>query len=81
MLPGTPPSNGLNSSPGEKHSHNNQVVVQDVTLGPINGTEQVVETGLDGGETIIVEGIQKVRAGMTVVPEPLQELASPQVEL
>lgn len=60
---------------------NNQVVVQDVTLGPINGTEQVVETGLNGGETIIVEGIQKVRAGMTVVPEPLQELASTQVEL
>ena len=59
----------------------NQVVVTDVTLGPINGNDQVVETGLRGGETIIVEGIQKVRAGMTVVPEPFRELANAQVEL
>ncbi len=59
----------------------NQVAVKDVTLGPINGNDQVIESGLADGETIIVEGIQKVRAGMTVVPEPFQELASAQVEL
>jgi membrane fusion protein (multidrug efflux system) len=47
-----------------------QVVVKDVVLGPINGNDQVIESGLDGGETIIVEGIQKVRAGMTVEPQP-----------
>jgi multidrug efflux pump subunit AcrA (membrane-fusion protein) len=58
----------------------NQVDVKEVTLGPINGNDQVVESGLSGGETIIVEGIQKVRAGMTVNPEPFQELASAQVE-
>ena len=57
-----------------------QVVVRDVTLGPINGNDQVIESGLSGGETIIVEGIQKVRTGMTVVPEPYQEVANAQVE-
>ena len=49
---------------------NNQVVVKDVVLGEINGNEQIIESGLSGGETIIVEGIQKVRAGMTVEPQP-----------
>ena len=49
---------------------NNQVVVKDVVLGEINGNEQIVESGLAGDETIIVEGIQKVRAGMTVDPQP-----------
>ncbi len=57
-----------------------QVVVRDVTLGPINGNDQVIESGLSGGEIIIVEGIQKVRTGMTVVPEPYQEVANAQVE-
>ncbi len=60
---------------------NSQVAVKDVTLGPINGNEQVVESGLAGGETIIVEGIQKVRPGMPVLTEPLTELAEAQVEL
>lgn len=58
-----------------------QVAVRDITLGPINGNEQVVESGLAGGETIIVEGIQKVRPGMPVLTEPLTELAEAQVEL
>jgi len=30
-----------------------------------------VESGLDAGETVIVEGIQKVRPGMTVEPVPV----------
>jgi membrane fusion protein (multidrug efflux system) len=49
---------------------NNQVVITDVSLGEINGHDQIIDSGLTGGETIIVEGIQKVRAGMTVAPQP-----------
>ena len=60
---------------------NSQVVVKNVTLGPVNGNDQVIESGLSGGETIIVEGIQKVRPGMPVVAQPIQELADAQVEL
>jgi membrane fusion protein (multidrug efflux system) len=49
---------------------NGQVSVKEVTLGPDTSDDVVVEAGLDGGETVIVEGIQKVRPGMTVRPVP-----------
>lgn len=59
----------------------NQVVVKDVELGPINGSDQVISSGLSDGETIIVEGIQKVRSGMTVEPVPVTAPARPGMEL
>jgi membrane fusion protein (multidrug efflux system) len=45
-----------------------QVSVKEITLGPKSGDDVVVESGLDAGETVIVEGIQKVRPGMIVEP-------------
>lgn len=57
-----------------------QVVVKEVELGPVNGNEQVINAGLSGGETIIVEGIQKVRSGMTVDPIPLPAQSSADLE-
>ena len=45
-----------------------QVSVKEITLGPKTGNDVVVESGLDAGETVIVEGIQKVRPGMIVEP-------------
>ena len=50
---------------------NNKVVVRSVRLGPVTGNDVVIEEGLGGGETIIVEGVQKVRPGMTVSPRSL----------
>lgn len=47
-----------------------QVAVREVALGPKTGDDVVVESGLDAGETVIVEGIQKVRPGMTVEAVP-----------
>jgi membrane fusion protein (multidrug efflux system) len=47
-----------------------QVSVKEITLGPKTGDDVVVESGLDPGETVIVEGIQKVRPGMIVEPVP-----------
>jgi membrane fusion protein (multidrug efflux system) len=47
-----------------------EVSVKEIRLGPDTGNDIVVESGLEGGETIIVEGIQKVRPGMTVNPVP-----------
>lgn len=58
------------------------VEVRDVELGPIKNNDQVIESGLQAGERVIVEGLQKVRPGMTVAPQlaergptraPLQE--------
>lgn len=40
-----------------------------VVLGPGQGTGVVVERGLEPGERVIAEGIQKVRPGMQVVAE------------
>ncbi|MEE4187345.1 MAG: efflux transporter periplasmic adaptor subunit, partial [Roseobacter sp.] len=37
-----------------------------VTLGPQEGTEVVVEEGLRSGESVIVEGLQRVRPGVEV---------------
>ena len=48
---------------------NTVVEVKTVELGPETGNDIVVEAGLDAGESVIVEGLQKVRPGMTVRPE------------
>jgi len=52
---------------------NGVVEVRNVTLGPETGYDVVIEEGLESGETIIVEGLQKVRPGMTVTPVPWAE--------
>lgn len=44
--------------------------VRDVVLGPTLGAEWVVTSGLKRGETIIVDGVQKVQPGAKVSPEP-----------
>jgi membrane fusion protein (multidrug efflux system) len=43
-----------------------KVEARRVTLGDAEGTQVVVERGLNEGERIIIEGIQKVRPGMAV---------------
>ncbi|MDJ0928243.1 MAG: efflux RND transporter periplasmic adaptor subunit [Gammaproteobacteria bacterium] len=59
---------------------NNEVEVREITPGPIKNNLQVVEAGLNGGERIIVEGLQKVRPGMVVAPTLRQE-ATPQAPI
>jgi len=44
----------------------NVVEVTDVKLGPQAGDDVVIKSGLNGGESLIVEGLQKVRPGMVV---------------
>jgi len=43
-----------------------------VKLGPTTGDDVVIEDGLSPGETVIVEGVQKVRPGVTVTPQPFK---------
>jgi hypothetical protein len=38
----------------------------------------VIESGLAEGQTVIVEGIQKVRPGMKVLPRPYMAPTTPQ---
>jgi membrane fusion protein (multidrug efflux system) len=50
----------------------NKVELRWVTVGERTGSLWVIEEGLNPGERVIVEGVQKVRAGMTVTPKPFQ---------
>jgi membrane fusion protein, multidrug efflux system len=62
-----------------------KVEAKRVTLGAVEGAQVVVEGGLNEGERIIVDGIQKVRPGMTVAvseaqpatPAPAQDAGQP----
>jgi RND family efflux transporter MFP subunit len=53
----------------------NTVTYRTVKLGSVIDGKRVVREGLSPGETIIVNGLQRVRPGMTVAPE-LQALAN-----
>jgi membrane fusion protein (multidrug efflux system) len=46
------------------------VSVRDVTLGPQSGDDVVIESGIGAGDVVIVEGLQKIRPGMTVRTAP-----------
>jgi multidrug efflux system membrane fusion protein len=49
-----------------------------VTLGPIVDGLRVVRSGLQGGEQVVVNGLQRVRPGMQVDPiaEPMDKAAT-----
>jgi membrane fusion protein, multidrug efflux system len=48
----------------------NKVVVTRVTLGQSSGTLVTIVSGLKPGETVITEGLQRARPGLTVNPAP-----------
>jgi len=51
----------------------NKVDLRWVKVGERAGSLWVIDEGLKPGERVIVEGIQKVKAGMPVTPKPYQE--------
>lgn len=40
-----------------------------VTLGPVYGSDRVIDSGLEAGDRVIVAGLQRVRPGVTVQAE------------
>ena len=48
----------------------NKVQIVNVTTGPRYGADWVILDGVKTGDRVIVEGLQKVRGGMTVGPKP-----------
>ena len=46
----------------------NKVSIKTVKLGPLFGDMWVVESGLQLGENVIVDGLQRVKTGITVAP-------------
>ena len=47
---------------------NNQVKSIPVVLGSRMGDMVVIEEGLNGGDKVVIDALQKVRTGMEVVP-------------
>jgi membrane fusion protein (multidrug efflux system) len=48
----------------------NKVAMRTVTPGPTVGQMWVIQNGLKAGETVMVDGTQKVNTGATVAPRP-----------
>jgi membrane fusion protein (multidrug efflux system) len=56
----------------------NRVEARQIRTGDRVGPDLVVEEGLEPGETVIVQGLQKVRPGGVVDPTPISEEAAPE---
>jgi membrane fusion protein (multidrug efflux system) len=48
----------------------NKVTIRTITPGPTVGQMLIIQNGLQSGETIMVDGTQKVTTGATVAPRP-----------
>jgi membrane fusion protein, multidrug efflux system len=46
----------------------NKATIKIVKLGPQTGDMWVVESGLQAGENVVVDGLQRIKSGMTVAP-------------
>lgn len=51
----------------------NKVAIRAVKPGPQFGDMWVIDSGLQPGEKVIVDGLQRVRNGMVVAPTPFQD--------
>ena len=51
----------------------NKVDIRPVKVAERSGTLWIIDKGLNPGERVVVEGAQKLKAGMTVDPKPFQE--------
>jgi membrane fusion protein (multidrug efflux system) len=52
----------------------NTVDIRPVKVGERTGNHWIIDQGLNPGERVVVEGLQKVKAGMTVEPKLFQEV-------
>ena len=58
----------------------NKIDMTPIKVGPRVGDLWVVEEGLKGGQRVVVEGLQKVRQGVSVTPRPFQTAAKTSAE-
>ncbi len=54
----------------------NKVAIKTVKLGPLFGDMWIVESGLQPGENVIVDGLQRVRTGVVVAPTAFKNTQS-----
>jgi membrane fusion protein (multidrug efflux system) len=51
----------------------NKVTIKTIKLGPQIGDMWIVESGLQPGENVIVDGLQRVKTGVVVAPKPYKD--------
>ena len=51
----------------------NKVTIKTVKLGPQFANQWLVESGLQEGDSVVVDGLQRVKDGMTVAPTPFKD--------
>ena len=56
-----------------------KAAVRQVTVGAIQGTDMLITAGLQPGDQVIVNGLQKLRPGAAVNPKPWQAGTPPQI--
>jgi membrane fusion protein (multidrug efflux system) len=49
----------------------NKVTIKTVKLGPQFGDMWVVESGLQVGDNVVVDGLQRIKTGMTCCPHAI----------
>ena len=54
--------------------NDNKVSIRPVKVGERVGTQWIIDEGLKPGEKVVAEGIQRVKAGMTVNPKPFKAM-------
>src|SRR6516164_9444930 len=54
-------------------SADNKVTIKTVKLGPHYADLWVVESGLQPGDNVVVDGLQRIKSGMTVAPTPFKD--------
>jgi len=55
----------------------NKAEIRPVKVGPRTGTDWVITSGLKADEKVVVEGLQKIKAGAPVVAKPWAPAAAP----
>jgi membrane fusion protein, multidrug efflux system len=55
----------------------NKVTIKVVKVGPVDGSMVVIDEGLKAGDRVVVEGLQRVKSGMTVVPKEASSTPEP----
>ena len=51
----------------------NKVSIRTVKLGPQVGDMWLVNEGLQASESVVVDGLQRIKNGMTVAPTPFKD--------
>lgn len=60
--------------------HDNKALWREVTLGSTSEGLRIVTSGLNAGERVVVNGLQRIRPGAIVAPEPVPMAAKPELE-